>query len=143
MSRLQILQAFQTQLATITQANGYLTNIGQNIVYWLTYEQDYNGAFTLTFKDVEAQYEKVNNYYKELLTVEVQAIGYVQENTKLTDSCNILADLKQALIYTDWRIDNNNVIAIRPKLDRKRLETKGKQAYLVGFTVEIEYREEI
>lgn len=138
MTRLAILQALQTQLATIKTANGYTSNIGNAVTYWDSYEIDYNGPAAVTFRDVETQYQRVNQKYVNKLNVEIEAIAYTRQADKLTLSVGLLEDIKTAIAVKPWGTD---IIAVRPMLDTKEIQAKGKQSVCVTLTVEIEYRE--
>lgn len=138
MTRLTLLQALQTQLGTITTANGYTSNIGQAVTYWDAYEVDYSGPAAVTFRDVETQYQRINNKYQNKLNVEIEAIAFTRQADKLTLSVGLLEDIKAAICVKPW---GTGVIAVRPVLDSKQIEAKGKQAVSVVLTVEIEYRE--
>ena len=138
MTRLALLQALQAQLATITTANGYTSNIGQVATYWDAYEDDYNGPPSVTFRDVETQYQRINRNYVNKLNVEIEAIAFTRQADKLTLSVGLLEDIKKAIAVEPW---GENIIAVRPVLDSKEIQAKGKQAVSVVLTVEIEYRE--
>ena len=138
MSRLTLLQALQTQLQTITIANGYTSNIGQVVTYWDAYEVDYNGPAAVTFRDLETQYQRINQNYVNKLSVEIEAITFTKQADKLTLSVGLLEDIKTAIAVRPW---GENIIAVRPLLDSKEIQAKGKQAVCVTLTVEIEYRE--
>lgn len=138
MSRLPLLQALQTQLETIKTTNGYTSNIGNAVTYWDSYEVDYNGPDAVTFRDVETQYQRVNQKYVNKLNVEIEAIAYTKQADKLTLSVGLLEDIKTAIAVKPW---GQNIIAVRPMLDSKQIEGKGKQCISVVLTVEIEYRE--
>lgn len=138
MSRQLILEDLLTQLETITIANGYSTDIGLNADYWSVYEDSYNGPPTVTFCDREEDTEKVNKFYSQILHVEITAISYSSATNKLADSCNLLADLKKAIILSQW---SNYVLIVRPVSNSKNIEGKGKQTIQIVFNIDIEYRE--
>lgn len=138
MTRLPILQALQTQLQSITVTNGYNTDLGNNVEYFAVYEFDYDGPAGLTFRDIETEYQRVNTRYVNRLLVELQAIAFSTKDGKLEASCQILEDLIHAVIYEPW---HPNVIAVRPRLDSKQIQAKGKQCISFQLTIEIEYRE--
>ena len=138
MQRLALLQALQTQLTTITIANGYTSDIGANVTYWDAYEDNYNGPPSVTFQDLETQYQRINERYVNKLNVEIQAIAYTKQADKLTLSVGLLEDIKTAIAVKPW---GENIIAVRPLLDSKQIQAKGKQIVCVSLTVEIEYRE--
>lgn len=137
MTRLEILQALQTQLQTITTANGYHTNLGQNVEYFTTYELDYDGPAAVTFRDVDTEYQRINTRYSHFLTCEIEALAWTTPANKLTDSCHILEDLNTAIVLSPW---HPGVIAVRPRTDSKQIEARGKQCISFQLDVEIEYR---
>jgi hypothetical protein len=137
MSRLALLQSLESQLATITTANGYSTDIGLSVGYWDTYPDDYNGPDSVSFKDLETQYERVNQRYQNKLTIEVSAFAWTTKTDKITQSCQMLEDIYQCLVVEPW---DNSVIAVRPMIDSKEIQARGKQAILVEMMLEIEYR---
>jgi hypothetical protein len=137
MSRLTILQSLETQLKTITPANGYNTAIGENCIYWDTYEQDYNGPASVTFRDVDTNYEWANTRHTNQLMVEIEAIAWAKQTTKLELGCHLLDDIYQAVIIQPW---HPGLQAIRPLSDNKNIDAKGKQAVIVTLTIEIWYR---
>lgn len=139
-TKLEVLQDLQTTLQTIKISNQFLTDIGKNVSYWDTYNNDYKGSPTVTFRDKETDYERKGLAYQARMLVEIEAIGYVRESTKLVDSCNVCTDLLKAVVLNQW---SDNVIAVRLKQDSKEIEAKGKQAISVMFRIEIEYRENI
>jgi hypothetical protein len=136
--RLAILQSLQTQLGTITTANGYSTDIGQNVEYWDVYPDDYNGPPAIAFRDTDTEYERKNQNYQQKVNVELSAFSWTTKENKLVDSCNLLEDLYQAVVVEPW---DSNVIAVRAMRDSKLIAAKGKQGILVELTVEIEYRQ--
>ena len=140
MSRATILEDLLTQLQTITVDNGYNTNIGDKASYWEVYPDDYNGPPTVTFFDRDEDYEKVNQFYHQVIHVEIQAIAYTTAATKLVDSCDLLADLTKALVNTRWSSD---LLYVRPVSNSKEIEGKGKQAIAVTLNLDIEYRESV
>lgn len=137
MLRLELLQALQTQLETITTANGYNTNIGSACTYWDTYEQDYNGVPSVTFRDVDTNYEWANTRQTNRLVVEVEAIAVTTQADKLEVSCHLMEDIYQAMVKVPWY---SNVIAVRPVSESKQVEAKGKPFVCCTLTLEIEYR---
>jgi len=137
-SRLTLLQALQTQLGTIKTANGYTSNIGNAVTYWDAYEVDYNGPAAVTFRDLETQYQRINQNYVNKLSVEIEAIAFTKQADKLTLSVGLLEDIKTAIAVEPW---GQNIIAVRPLLDGKEIQAKGKQSVCVTLTIEIEYRE--
>jgi len=137
MSRLALLQSLQTQLATIKTTNGYATNIGAQVGYWDTYPDDYNGPDCVSFKDIETQYERINQRYQNKVAIEITAFAWTNKTDKLTQSCQMLEDIYQAVVVEPW---DNSVIAVRPLTDGKDIQARGKQAILVEMIVEIEYR---
>lgn len=136
--RQTILTELLTQLGTIQIANNYSTDIGLKADYWAVYEDDYNGPPSVSFYDREEDTEKVNNLYNQVLHVEITAISYSSAANKLADSCNLLADLRQALILSRW---SENALIVRPVSNSKNIEGKGKQTIQVVFNIDIEYRE--
>jgi hypothetical protein len=140
MSRKLILEDLLTQLETITVLNGYNTDIGLNADYWSVYDDQYNGPSTVTFCDREEDTEKVNKLYNQVLHIEITAIAYSSAANKLTDGCNLLDDLKKAIILSRW---SDYALIVRPVSNTKAIEGKGKQAVQVAFNVDVEYREAI
>lgn len=138
MARLTLLQSLETQLKTITPANGYNTAIGELVTYWDTYEHDYKGAASVTFRDVNTDYEWANTRQTNRLTVELEAIAFSTKSSKLQLSCHLMDDIYQAVCVVPWW---ENVIAVRPLSDNKEMDAGGKQAVCVTLTVEIEYRD--
>jgi len=138
MQRLTILQALETQLKTITTANGYNTAIGQHCLYWDSYEQDYNGPPSITFRDIDTNYEWANTGQTNQLMVEIEAIAWATQSTKLELGCHLLEDIYQAVVVEPW---HPGLQAIRPQSDSKNIDAKGKQAVIVTLTVEIWYRD--
>ena len=137
MTRLAILQSLETQLKTITPANGYNTAIGDHCLYWDAYEQDYNGPPSITFRDVDTNYEWANTRQTNDLMVEIEAIALAIQTTKLELGCHLLEDIYQAVVVEPW---HPGLQAIRPMSDTKNIDAKGKQAVIVTLTVEIWYR---
>jgi len=137
MARLAILQSLETQLKTITLANGYHTAIGDHCTYWDTYEQDYNGPPSITFRDMETNYEWANTRQTNQLMVEIEAIAWAKQSTKLELGCHLLEDIYQAVINQPW---HPGLQAIRPLSDSKDIDAKGKQAVIVTLTLEIWFR---
>lgn len=138
MSRKLILEDLLAQLGTITVANGYNTDIGLNADYWSIYPDEYNGPNTVTFLDREEDTEKVNKFYNQVLHVEITAIAYSSAANKLPDGCNLLDDLKKAIILNRW---SDHTLIVRPVSNAKAIEGKGKQTIQVVLNVDIEYRE--
>lgn len=136
--RLELLQALDAQLKTISSDNGYATNVGQRVTYWDTYEHDYNGPPAITFRDQETQYERVNQKYVNFFTVEIEAIAYTTQADKLATSVNLLEDIKRAIIDSHW---HNKIIAVRPVADSKEIVASGRQVISVVLSVTIEYRD--
>lgn len=137
MSRRQILTDLLTQLQTITPSNGYHTNIGDNAKYWEVYPDDYNGPPTITYFDRQETSEKNNQFYNQILTIELQAIAYTTAATKLDNTEDLLEDLHKALIQSRW---TNAAIIVRPVENEKEIEGKGRQAIAINYLLEIEYR---
>jgi hypothetical protein len=137
-TRLEILQGALAQLATITLANDFSSDIGLNTVYWDVYDQDYNGPATVTIRDAEEDTDKVNQY-RQTLHLEVEAIRYSTQANKLADGLALLADLKQVLITDSWAGPG---VIVRPTGNSKDIEGKGKQAIRVTLMIDVEYRED-
>jgi hypothetical protein len=135
-----ILEAVMTQLATITVANGFLTDIGENVTYYDPYLAEYKGPAKVTIRDADDESEKVNQNHQILLQLEVEAIAYTTEATKLADSCNLIKDLVQCLVCDrNWLPDG--VIAVRRRGRNKLIEGGSKQVIAITLNIEIEYRE--
>lgn len=138
MSRLTLLQSLETQLKTIKKDNGYTSDIGNVVTYWDSYEVDYNGPAAVTFRDAETQYLRLNRRYVNKLSVEIEAIAFTKQADKLTLSVGLLEDIKTAIGVKPW---GGNIIAVRPVMDSKQIQAKGRQAVSVVIIFEIEYRE--
>jgi hypothetical protein len=136
-TRLTILQALETQLKTITPANGYKTAIGNHCTYWDTYELDYNGPASITFRDVDTNYEWANTRQTNMVLVEIEAIAWAKQTTKLALGCQVLEDIYRAAVTENW---SPELTAVRVQSDSKDIDAKGKQAVIVTLTVEIWYR---
>lgn len=126
------------QLATITTANGFSSDIGTNVIYWDVYDQDYNGPAMVTIRDAEEDTDKINQY-RQTLHLEVEAIRYSTQANKLQDGLALLADLKTVLVTESWAGPG---VIVRPTANSKEIEGKGKQAIRVALMLDIEYRED-
>jgi len=133
--RFQILEDLQARLKSITLANGYLTNIGNNVVYWQDTDFEY-GESALVFRDTVEDISQNNYLYEKTLVVEICAIQQNAEDALLLVSSKILRDLEKAIdtFEIDWgkaRITNTE----------KFVETKGKKTLKIKVKLKIEYRE--
>lgn len=135
-----ILEAVLTQLETITIANGFNSNAGQNVTYFDPYSAEYKGPAKVTVRDSDDDSEKVNTYHHVLLQLEIEAIAYTTESTKLADSCKLVEDLVDCLVR-DRAWHPAGVIAVRRKGRNKQIEGGAKQAIAVTLNIEVEYRE--
>ena len=136
----EILTAVLARLATITVANGYLTNIGNQVTYWDVWDAEYAGPPSVTIRDTEDSSEKVNLFHKILMSLDVEAIAYTTEETKLVDGCNLTSDLVKCLVRDlSWHVAG--MIAVRRKRVTKAIQGSGKQAIRVTVGIEIEYKE--
>lgn len=135
-----ILEAILAQLATIAVVNGYHTDVGLRASYYDPYKAEYDGPPKVTFRDADDDSEKENLYHAIKLQIEVEAIAFTTESTKLEDSCNLVDDLVKCLVRDrSWL--PVGVIAVRRKGRNKVIQGGGKQAIAVTLNIEIEYRE--
>lgn len=131
-TRQAILEAMLSQLETVNFP------VGAKITYWDVFEQDYNGAATITVRDEEEEMSKSNQFYNNVLGVEVESVAYTTSANKLTDSCAMLEALKTALLLEDWL----PVPAyVRPLSNTKAIAEGGKIGISVVLNLEIEYRQ--
>jgi hypothetical protein len=94
--RQEIIDALDARLKTILVANGYLTNLGQNVAEWDTTPHDPAGATLLEYRDEEAGREDVAVGVQDmilLVTLRVRTAGAAA----LTDMRNMLADVCTAM----------------------------------------------
>jgi hypothetical protein len=135
-----ILTAVLARLATIKTTNGYLTNAGERVTYYDPYVAEYEGEPEITIRDIEDTSERVNLYHKILINLEVEAIAFTTEETKLADGCNLLSDLVKCLVSDiSWYV--GGMIAVRRKGRNTVVQGGSKQVIRVRLNLEIEYRE--
>jgi hypothetical protein len=136
----EILTAVLARLATIKTANGYLTNAGDRVTYYDPYTSEYEGSPEITIRDKEDTSERVNILHKILMNLDVEAIAFTTEETKLADSCNLLSDLVKCLVHdVSWYVEC--MIAVRRKGRTTVIQGGSKQVVRVILNLEIEYRE--
>ena len=135
-----ILEAILARLQTITIENGYHTDVGLKASYFDPYQAEYGGDPKVTFRDTDDDSEKENLYHAIKLQIEVEAIAFTSESTKLADSCNLVDDLVRCLVR-DRAWHPAGVIAVRRKGRNKVIGGGGKQAIAVTLNIEVEYRE--
>lgn len=133
--RLKILEDLQAKLKSITSANSYLTNIGNNVIYWQDTDFEY-GESALVFRDTIEDISQNNYPYEKTLIVEICAIQQNAEDALLLVSSKILKDLEKAIdtFEIEWgkaRITNTE----------KFVETKGKKTVKIKVKLKIEYRD--
>jgi hypothetical protein len=133
--RLKILEDLQDALKAITFANGHLTNIGNNVVYWQDTDFEY-GESALVFRDTIEDISQNNYPYEKTLIVEICAIQQNAEDALLLVSSKILKDLEKAI--DTFEIDLGKA---RITNTEKFVETKGKKTLKIKVKVKIEYRD--
>jgi|LakMenE07Oct09ns_1017277.scaffolds.fasta_scaffold03441_3 hypothetical protein len=133
--RLVILENLQTALRTIKVVNGFLTNIGNNVVYWQDTDFEY-GLSVLNFKDTIEDISQDNYPYQKTLTVEICVIEQNVEENLLLISSKILKDLEKTI--DRFQIDSGKANIINTE---KIFETKGKKALKIKVILKITYRD--
>lgn len=133
--RLKILEDLQDALKAITLANSYLTNIGNNVVYWQDTDFEY-GESALVFRDTIEDISQNNYPYEKTLVVEICAIQQNAEDALLLVSSKILKDLEKAI--DTFEIDRGKA---RITNTEKFVETKGKKTLKIKVRLKIEYRD--
>lgn len=139
MKKLALLNAIASRLATITTANGYLTNIGLKSSYWQDWEFEYGEVGAVTFKDLEEEVAEINQYHEFLLHLEIEAVAY-GENL-ITIGCYLQTDLSRVI-----GIDPTfGQLAIKTELKAtsKQILTEGKRAISLILNLDITYRESL
>lgn len=133
--RLKILEDLQDALKAITLANSYLTNIGNNVVYWQDTDVEY-GESVLIFRDTIEDISQNNYPYEKTLALEICAIQQNAEDALLLVSSKILRDLEKAI--DTFEIDCGKA---RITNTEKFVETKGKKTLKIKVRLKIEYRD--
>ena len=133
--RLKILEDLQAKLKSITSANSYLTNIGNNVVYWQDTDFEY-GESALVFRDTVEDISQNNYPYEKSLIVEICAIQQNAEDALLVISSKILKDVEKAI--DTFEIDLGKA---RITNTEKFVETKGKKTLKIKVRLKIEYRD--
>jgi uncharacterized membrane protein len=134
-TRIEILTQLEEQLATITAANGYLTDLGDRVFYWHDLPFEYGEEGAISFRDLEEETTLNNKFYENSLLIEVEAIAFSSE--PMVDGCNLLDDLLKATVRSRWLDD---VISIRTTGNSKDIETKGQTCLRVVVNLSINYR---
>jgi hypothetical protein len=136
--RAEILQAIQAQLATLTIANGYSTDVGLNVRYWQDLPIEYDGPSVITFFDSKDDpAAEVGSLHEHRLEIRIDAIAYIKADA-IVESCNLLADIV-ALIGKNRRW-TKAVINTYLGENLKEIELKSKLAVRVTQELEIQYR---
>jgi hypothetical protein len=135
--RAEILQAIQTQLATLTITNGYSTDVGLNVRYWQDLPVEYDGSPIITFFDTKDDPNEVGSLHEHRLEIRIDAIAYIKADA-IVESCNLLADIV-ALIGKNRRW-TKAVINTYLGENLKEIELKSKLAVRVTQELEIQYR---
>lgn len=133
--RLEILEDLQSRLKNITVANNYLTNIGENVVYWQDTDFEY-GESVLAFKDTVEEVFQVNYSYEKVLSVEIAVYWQIVDDNLLTVSSQILKDLENCLDKFLVVRGNANIVN-----NEKIVETKGKKTLQIKVKLKIQYRD--
>lgn len=133
--RLEILEDLQSRLKNITVANNYLTNIGNNVVYWQDTDFEY-GESVLVFKDTVEEVLQINYPYEKVLCVEIAVYWQNVDNSLLVVSSQILKDLENCLDRFLVLRGHVNIIS-----NEKIVETKGKKTLQIKVKVKIQYRD--
>lgn len=133
--RLEILEDLQSRLKNITVANNYLTNIGENVVYWQDTDFEY-GESVLAFKDTVEEVFQVNYPYEKVLSVEIAVYWQIVDDNLLTVSSQILKDLENCLDKFLVVRGNANIVN-----NEKIVETKGKKTLQIKVKLKIQYRD--
>ena len=133
--RLKILEDLQNALTAITLVNSYLTNIGNNVVYWQDTDFEY-GESVLSFRDTIEDISQNNYPYEKTLTVEICVIQQNVDSDLLLISSKILKDLEGAINKFGVASGKANITSTE-----KMVETKGKKTLKIKAKVKIEYRD--
>ena len=95
--RQQIVDAIDARLKTITTANGYNTDAGNNVFEWRSYPLDENSELpALVYRDTEEiESLAVGGYQLHTLTIEIE--GYVVGANAARDLRALIADVIKAI----------------------------------------------
>jgi hypothetical protein len=137
MIRAEILQAIQTQLATLTITNGYSTDVGLHVLYWQDLPVEYDGPPVVTFFDTKGDINEIGSQHEHQLDVRIDAIAYIKSDP-ITESCNLLADII-ALVGKNRRW-TKNVVNTYLIENLKEIELKSKPAVRITVELRIDYR---
>jgi len=137
MKRLAIITTIINKLATITQINGYHTNLGNNIFYFRDLDYEYGETGAISIIDSEEYSNDINLNKTKQLNLSIEAIAF-SENT-LLDSHNMLEDLENAL--SDESVGG---LAIKATIEssEKSIQTAGKTAIKITLNYQIIYKDE-
>jgi hypothetical protein len=90
-TRQSIMTALQTQLETITKANGYNTDLGASVAEWRGYPTETGSMPILLMRDTEDKVANNYQYHDHDLSVELEVIA--SGNTVSTEMRKMLADI--------------------------------------------------
>lgn len=134
--RAEILRAIGDRLRTVTVANGYSSNIGQDVTYWrdhaVQYERD-----GCSYYDEEEVDTEANHVDEKRLTVDIQAVKAIEADA-IAESTGLIGDIIKAVgVDPSW-----GGCALNTKLikNEKEIEAMGVRACRVSVTVKILYR---
>lgn len=137
MKRLDILNAIESRLSVIV-ANGYFTDIGNNVDYWSDLPWEYGEAGAVSFNDAEEESNDVGSEQEHNLTVEIEALSFTDDPK--TVGVQLLADIKRAIgIDPTW---GGLVLKTSIVANNKNVQTQGRTAVRISATLQIIYRTE-
>lgn len=136
MIRAAILTAIQSQLTTITIANGYNTDLGARVFYWHDLPFEYGEQGALSIRDTETLIAEVNQRFHHEITIELEAVAFTDD--PLMTGCNMLSDLIRCIgIDPTW---GRQATQTQPTRTETIVETQGKTAIRVLLAMTVSYR---
>jgi hypothetical protein len=135
--RAEILQAIQTQLATLTITNGYSTDVGLNVRYWQDLPVEYDGPPVITFFDEKDFPNEIGSQHEHRLEVRIDAIAFFKTDS-INESCNLLADI--VTLIGKNRKWTPACVTTHLGENLKEIQVQGKPAVRITQEFDIVYR---
>jgi hypothetical protein len=139
LKRAELLKKIMAELATITKANNFATDLGLKVYYSQEFPVEYDGPPVLSLYDTEEHTNEVGSRHDKKLECRVDAIVFV-ESDPITEGCDALADIIQLL----GRDRQWGKLAVNTYLgdNLKEVDLSGSRAVRITQEFVVQYRVE-
>jgi len=133
----ELLTPILERCEEILTDNDYLTELGQNVVYWqpVSFEYATTGIY---FRDVSCAKEDSNNRVKNTVLVKLDAVSPVELGDELSVSSDMVKDLTVAFAIDNRLTDEFSVTHRIIRIDKK-IPFQGKRLVVITLTIELIY----